>query len=308
MKILQSLFILLVCVCISGCSPDGNNVFSLPQFTANVDGEIFTSSEGFAAIAGGRLSITGTNSTGDVIVLSVLNFDEEQNTYDLSAMTSIGSGTYLENGADNSFNSLLEGGSGSLTITDFDQQNSTISGIFNFIGIQESIDGDVITTETINITAGEFTNLIVSGVSDVPDSNNGNFFNALIDGEVFSPDSAQASSLTLNGVTSVIVSAIDSSTGQSIGLNFSGGITVGTFDLVSLPLGNEYTATYSPDINNAEIINTPVANTGSTVTIDRYDETTGEIEGSFQFTAGDPTGQSDITFEITEGEFSLTLL
>lgn len=304
MKILKSLFIFLICISFASCSTDDGNSSS-SEFRATIDGASFNG-EAIANIIAGGLSITGENSNGDVIILSVQGFDTNQNTYDLATSTSIGGAVYLENGDNNSFGSLLEGGSGSLTITEYDQDNNLISGEFNFVAIRESFNNDMteIVSESVTVTSGSFSNIEVSGI---PESNNDNVFNALIDGQEYSPNSILAFESTIGGETSIIINTLNTSTGQNIAINFSGEILIGRFDLESFPTPNNYSATYNPNINGGTTLNTPITGSGSTVTIDEYDESTGVLVGSFEFTAGDFTGQSSTTFEITEGEFSVTI-
>ncbi len=73
----------------------------------------------------------------------------------------------------------------------------------------------------------------------------------------------------------------------------------------SLPsTGNEKIGSYNPDLAGGTL---PFWSNPGTLVITSYDMVTGDIEGTFSFTAIDPFGVSQDMFEITNGQFSVTI-
>jgi len=162
MKYLKSLILVFTIIIASSCSSDDDSSSSDDNqgsdqdglVTAQVDGSDFESLEAvtFATIQSGVLNISGRNSDGDTISFLINNFDAA-GTFDLSGSTLEGTGIYLPSGDSIFYSSVNEGGSGSITISEYDEDAETISGTFNYTAIRAS-DSD-----TIEITDGSFSDL-----------------------------------------------------------------------------------------------------------------------------------------------------
>ncbi|TVZ51962.1 DUF6252 family protein [Dokdonia sp. Hel_I_53] len=308
MNLSKFIFVLLPLLIITSCTVDnsGDIVTNRDgQFFASVDGELFTASgaRANARFSGGSLSIDGTNSGGNIIFLTIPTFQGE-GSYDLSTSASIGTGAYFAVGDDTTYLSIADGGSGSITITEFNSLEGYVSGTFNFTAIQENIDINTqeITTETVVISSGSFTDLNLQGI--LTEGNTNNTLEAIIDDVAFSANNVAAFDSEMNGVISKTIIANNTNTNQNITITLNGAIAIGTYDLSSTTSSANSTALYTPDITSGG--SSYVAQSGGTVTIDSYDDVAGSMSGTFQFVAEDILQQTTETYTITEGSFSVT--
>ncbi len=162
MKYLKSLILIFIAIITFSCSSDDDNSSNDDNaqgsqdgtIIAQVDGEDFESIEAvtFATIQSGVLNISGTNSNGDFISFLINNFDAA-GTFNLSGFTLEGTAVYLPNDETTFYSSVNEGGSGSITISEYDEDAGTISATFEFIAVRAS-DSD-----TVEITNGSFSDL-----------------------------------------------------------------------------------------------------------------------------------------------------
>jgi len=299
-----SVFVVLITGLVA-CSNDDSNNDDGPadgQFIATVDGNSFTADgqSAFAALFNGALNVTGIDGSGGTITISISN--AATGNFNLGENNGDNAAAYTING-ENAFISHGEGGSGQITITSLDEENLLVSGTFEFTGARQSFDDDGnIITETISITSGAFSNIPLE--TQVVGTGNGNFA-AEVDGVALDPDALSAIETSLLGDTIITISATNNTTLQNIGITLPGDITVGTHDFTSLPLPGSIVAQYSPVLGGGTV---PFVSIDGTITITAYDPTTGIMEGTFEFTAGDFLGQDPTTFEITSGVFSVEII
>ncbi|MFT5079216.1 MAG: hypothetical protein ACI917_001737, partial [Patiriisocius sp.] len=69
--------------------------------------------------------------------------------------------------------------------------------------------------------------------------------------------------------------------------------------------GSEVIGFYTPD--TTVLVPQVFTSATGTFTVNSYDTITGNIEGTFSFSAIDPTEQDPAVFEITEGTFFFTI-
>lgn len=172
MKLFKSLIVLFIVLIAVSCSSDGDDSVTVlnaedGEMVARVNSNNFTSIDvtTTAAMISGVLNLTGVNSNGDTIAISVNNFDSE-GTFDLSEFNTVARSIYLPSGDTTFFLSINEGGSGSITVTDLNVGDKVISGTFSFIGVrQNTSDPNNPLMETVEITDGVFTNVSITGLN-----------------------------------------------------------------------------------------------------------------------------------------------
>ncbi len=308
MNLSKFIFSVLTLCVIIGCSVDNSEDIVRNrdgQFFASVDGELFTARGARinARFSAGNLSIEGSNSGGNIIALTIPAFQGE-GTYDLATSVSSGVGAYVAIGDGGvPYLSLNDGGSGSITITEFNNTEGYVSGTFNFTGVQENIDINTqeVSTEVVVITNGSFTELNLQGT--LTNGNSNNALEAIIDDIAFSANNVVATEMDMNGVVSKTIIANNTNTNQNITITLNGPVAVGTYDLSSTTATTSTTAIYTPD--NTIGGNSFVAQPGSTITINNYDEAARTMSGTFQFVASDLLQQSTEIYTVTEGTFSV---
>jgi Family of unknown function (DUF6252) len=144
-------------------------------FEADFDGNTFTANEKSATVGVGLIGVYGqTTGNGDLITIAVFGNEEGTYTGDL-----VYAEFYHEDGENYyGFSNDGEGGSATVTISEIDTVNHTISGTFSFTGIG----------------SGEGTGAAVEGVAK--DFTNGVFTNVPYETEDVNGDACQA---TVNG-------------------------------------------------------------------------------------------------------------
>ncbi len=237
------------------------------------------------------INIEAKSSTGEQIRIDVPR-SLGVGTFD---MVQISDGTELiglynaGNGADN-----LTSNPGTITITEFDLVLGVLTATFEFT----ATDPFNILPDVVDITEGSFT-VYFEGI---PGANN--MFSATIDGAAYTPDSENLEITTdvFNGYPTITITTTVED--QRMVLTFPATITEGTFDMSEEVIdGDEIVSTYTPDVGTSI---TYVSNPG-TITITNYDLTTGIIEGTFNYSAIDPSGQDPTIHQVTAGQFLIVL-
>lgn len=177
---------------------------------------------------------------------------------------------------------------GTITITEFDLELGSLKATFAFTGTDPlGIDQTV-----VEVTEGSFTAIFVG----VPGATNA--FLATVDGAAYVPETITITQSMLNGIPNLTI--ITTRGEQSMGLTFPLIIDEAAYPMGPVfENGDEKVGSYNPLVGTSI---TYVSNPG-VLTITNYDITGGIIEGTFVFTAVDPTGMDETEFGITSGSF-----
>lgn len=260
-----------------GCNKDDDsNGAADGELAAKVDGDEFKASTHVGAtFYNGFFRITAMNdSTGETIIISVSNASE--GTFDL------GPDPYLYNDAEYTtpggpnYSSGYEGGNGKINITSLNVENETASGTFSFTAVAGS--------ESVEVTKGEFNNLVL--LTEVP-------LSADVDGEAFNPIIV-TSSLSQSKIFIIALNG----NGERLSMEFPSDITIGNYEFGT---SSNYKGLYYPNMGGSS----GYLSESGTLAITSVDMNAGIVEGTFSFSAkrrgsNDP----DVTYEITAGSFS----
>ncbi|HBR53441.1 MAG TPA: hypothetical protein DEA82_04345, partial [Flavobacteriaceae bacterium] len=128
------------------------------------------------------------------------------------------------------------------------------------------------------------------------------FFQAEVDGNLFDPEIAMATQDTFEGVSIVRISANIGN--RVMEIVFPASIGAGTYGMSPmLVTGSEVVGSYNPDVVNVSAFTSDPG----TLEIISFDVATGVIEGTFSFSAKDPTNEDPTVYEVTNGEFLVEL-
>lgn len=267
------------------------------EFYAKVDGVEFndeTIDVSLTTVAGvSMLNIVATDINGAVMRIDI---PEEFGVGTFTFETPISNGTDLiamynaGTGGEN-----LTSGSGTITITEFGTTTGRLSATFSFTGSDPlGLDPTV-----VEVTQGSFSIDYIDNTGEIT-----NTLDAEVDGEIYSADVIDIVQTTVNGIRSVWISTEDTTVTQFIRLTFPEDIELGSYPITTeLINGDEKIALFIPDTVNPRNFN---SDTG-TLTIVSYDTVSGIIEGTFEFTAMDLTGQDPAVYTINNGVFVIQI-
>jgi len=283
--LLSVLFVMFSAISFTSCESEpvdpvlNENIGNNPEdafFEVEMDGELFTAASTSAAIVNGGIALTGVNAEGEAVGFVVT--DVEEGTYEnaMQFYTTAGQGVQYIN-----MDPETVEVSGSVTISEIDTQNHTISGTFHF-SAWANLQG-----EPIVFTNGVFEDVPYTGdINPTPVGDE--YFKAKIDGD-----------LTNFGLINAVqlgeqIAIAGATAGESIDIRVPAGIEPGTYE-ISDDFESEIHATYMSlgEMNGYFGIN-------GTLTITSVDDTA--IEGTFEFVGEDLDGN---TIEITDGEFNV---
>ena len=183
---------------------------------------------------------------------------------------------------------------GTITITEFDKIRGVIDATFSFT----ATDPFGLDPTVVEVRNGDFK-VSFTGTSDTAF-----FLAADVDGDIYRSNTITSTTSTVFGVNIITIST----TGQlnrSMDLIFPRNIEVGSYDMSSNVLtGNENVGIYTPQSGNL----TGFRSNPGTLTILRYNELTGEIEGTFEFVAKDILELDPTEYEITNGTFVIRII
>lgn len=250
------------------------------SFTVNIDGEAFTATMAQASIAEGVIAIAGAAGTnGENVSILVGNtavgtYNDALLVYTPSAASEFGYWNYNAEGES----------TGSVTITNIDTENQTISGVFNFTGYWSNDEEDF---EPVMLTNGTFTNIPYTGSLE---NNDGEYLKANIDGVDKSYNTLFA--LTVGDNLNISGSVFEPN--EVLQLRMPLNITPGTYQF-----GNDISDDVSGEYNTPDISYESVSGTLTIISNEN-----GVIKGEFEFTAAEFFDETD-TIEITNGEFNV---
>ena len=181
---------------------------------------------------------------------------------------------------------------GTITISEFDLEKGILKATFEFTG-KDPLGND---PTIVNVTEGNLT----AYFEGIPGANN--MFKAKVDGVDFIPDTLEIINEVVNKYPRISLTATLGK--QRMEINFPETITVGSHPMMmTTTVGNEVVGMYNPNLG---ISIAYVSNPG-TLVITNYDIPNGIIEGTFNFTGVDYTGQDPKVYQITAGEFLAVL-
>jgi hypothetical protein len=263
------------------------------EFFAKVDGVDFIADSIFVTepMVGDvhMINILARSNTGELMRIDVPR-SLGVGTFE---MVNISDGTKLialynaGNGAEN-----LTSNPGSIIISEFDLELGILTATFSFTGTDPL--GQI--PDTVEVTEGSFT-VYFEGV---PGANNA--FTANVDGASYTPDEIVITTSIVNQYPRITITTTKGD--QRMELTFPATVTEGTFDMgTEIINGDEIVAYYTPVVGTSI---TYVSSPGSLV-INNYDIPNGIIEGTFNFTGVDASGQDPTIHQITGGEFLIVL-
>ncbi|EDM43061.1 hypothetical protein SCB49_12589 [unidentified eubacterium SCB49] len=238
--------------------------------------------------------ITAINTDGESIRIDIPE-ELELGTYD---MVDLSDGTELiALYSDGQGTANLTSNPGTLTITDFSKATGRIVGTFEFTAT-DPLDNK---TNIVEASNGEFTIYYEPNPENIPEP-----ITVLIDEVALVPTEVETGVYLFAGSDAEVVTFTAADELQSVTVTFPRDITTGTYTMVPEQIdGSEVIGFYTPD---TEIIVPQVfTSITGTFNVNSYDTITGNIEGTFSFTATDPTGQDSTVYEITEGTFFFTI-
>ena len=241
--------------------------------------------------------VEAQTATGSMMRIDI-PFDMGIGTFDMEDGISDGTkliGIYNPNiGGEN-----LSSNPGSITFTEFDTQNGVIAASFSFTA-RDPLGED---PSVYQVTQGSFT-VYFEGTEPpalMP-------FKAVIDGADFEPsgvnDTLEITDQEVNGMNVTFITATLEN-GRTMKIGFpSDTITPGVYPMsTDLENGDQTIGLYTREGSSIEFVSNP-----GVLTIESYDQETGDISATFLFTAVNPDGVDPTVIQITEGVFNLNLL
>ncbi len=241
--------------------------------------------------------VEAQTATGSMMRIDI-PFDMGIGTFDMEDGISDGTkliGIYNPNiGGEN-----LSSNPGSITFTEFDTQNGVIVASFSFTA-RDPLGED---PSVYQVTQGSFT-VYFEGTEPpalMP-------FKAVIDGADFEPsgvnDTLEITDQEVNGMNVTFITATLEN-GRTMKIGFpSDIITPGVYPMsTDLENGDETIGLYTREGSSIEFVSNP-----GVLTIESYDQESGDISATFLFTAVNPDGVDPTVIQITEGVFNLNLL
>lgn len=290
-------------------NPDSGSSDISAGFKAGFDGKTWIASNVQAIVNTDYISITAMKSDGSFFQITLPK--AQVGTYNWSNVTtdtplvlaySTASGQ-VPFVSESDSNASISGytdyvDTAELVITSINTTTKIISGTFKFTGVR--FDNTLTKTETKIFTKGQFSVPFTTNNPTTPTTPTTpltNKFFCKIDGTDFIPTNINA----IKGLGLISIIGRKGSV-ENISLSLVSGITPGTYDLESLPLGTNNIAQYNIDMTGQNIF---VSDPGK-VTITTHNTTTKHIVGTFQFTATSFLNLT--THTITNGSFDVYYL
>lgn len=181
---------------------------------------------------------------------------------------------------------------GTITITEFDLEEGILEATFSFTGTDPLNQSQ----DTVEVTDGS----LVIYFEGVPGATN--YFRANVDSAAYEPTDIVVSTDVFNQYPTITITTMLDD--QEMVLTFPATITEGSHEMTTEVVeGNEIVGSYTPIFGTSISY---VSNPG-TLIITSYDFDSGIIEGTFNFTAVDATGQDPTVYQISSGEFLAVL-
>jgi hypothetical protein len=239
------------------------------------------------------LNIVATNAEGAYVRFDI---PEDQGVGEFAMFEGVSDGTKLVGIYNpNTGGEDLFARPGTITFTEFGTTTGKLKATFSFtardpLGIDDT---------TAEITNGSFIIDYIPNTDPITQS-----FSAEVDGMMFTGEAIEVVQNTVNDIPLVFISAEDLTILQFMRLSFPENLEVGSYAMSPERLiGTEKIGLFIPDTTDQ---NNFYSSEG-TLQITSYDTITGIIEGTFEFTAADRTGQNTDTYQIMNGAFTIQL-
>lgn len=181
---------------------------------------------------------------------------------------------------------------GSITITEFDLELGVFKAIFNFTGTDPLNQ----VPDVVRVTEGR----MIIHFEGILGGNN--TFRANVNSAAYIPDQITVTTSVVNQYPRVTISTTKGT--QKMELTFPLTVAEATYEMETKVIdGDEIVGSYTP-VNGTSI--TYVSSPGSLI-ITNYDMQNGIIEGIFNYTAKDATGQDPSIYQISGGTFYLVI-
>lgn len=257
-------------------------------FKADFSGSTWNASAAQANISNGLITIIGTRGTsGESFAFQILG--TTTGTYPANENIL----AYTPANSEYGYWSLdINNGStdtGSITITEIDTQNNTISGTFNFTGFWSD-------TTVTNILPTVFTNGVFENIPFTTDgpAPSGDTFYAKVDGVEFVEDQVDGALITqVTGMPDQISVVGSKDNGDTVGLNIVSSLSVGTYQITG-PFGEQ--------VNGSSVIN-DVLYTAQSGSVTITTKTATRISGTFSMVVQNFT--TSATKTISQGSFDV---
>lgn len=257
-------------------------------FKADFSGSTWNASAAQANISNGLITIIGTRGTsGESFAFQILG--TTTGTYPANENIL----AYTPANSEYGYWSLdINNGStdtGSITITEIDTQNNTISGTFNFTGYWSD-------TTVTNILPTVFTNGVFENIPFTTDgpAPSGDTFYAKVDGVEFVEDQVDGALITqVTGMPNQISVVGSKDNGDTVGLNIVSSLSVGTYQITG-PFGEQ--------VNGSSVIN-DVLYTAQSGSVTITSKTATRISGTFSMVVQNFTTSETKT--ISQGSFDV---
>ncbi|NUY80038.1 hypothetical protein HUK80_03960 [Flavobacterium sp. MAH-1] len=252
-------------------------------FTAKIDGVQYTALTAEAFISGGAITIAAVRANGDNFAFVIGG--NTAGTYAANQNILMFTQGQSESGWQ-SINPANPGeNTGSVTISEVNTTNHTITGTFHFTGYWNG-DG---TIEPKEFTEGEFT----VPYSDPSVNPNENTFTATIDGSPFNPTTINAQEASNGGISIISITALDQNGTMSVML--SSDVTV----------GNHPIATGTVITDDVQVMYLTVGGSGGPAVsgnVNITQKTADHVKGTFTATIETASGN----IQVTQGNFDVT--
>lgn len=266
---------------------NGNNGNTSASFRADFSGQTWAADAYEANIYNGTISIGGVRGSqgeGFGFLLNGTTVGTYASTSNLFAFSPANSDEqYLAFNPNSPTTSV-----GSVTITEINTTNRTISGTFNFTGYWS--DYSVTNVLPIVFSNGTFTNIPYTTTNPSTDT-----FYAKVDGTEFVENNIDVSLTSASGFPDAISIVGSKTNGDNVGLSIAQSLPVGTYNFAG-PFGTQ--------VNSTCLFGGTLYN-GDTGTLTITTRTPTRIAGTFSLTVKNM--MSNATKSITEGSFDVEI-
>lgn len=272
----------------------------VPSFTAEFEDFTFDATFYSASTVQGVTTITGIRSNGDIITLNLNGAGT--GSFDMVTQGYASFGIDIEPFA---FFTNNPGGSGSVSVTQYDTQLEVISGSFSFIATRPLLDANGLPIvdgsgnpifDVVEVSNGEFLNIPLESDGSTGGEISSEFF-ANVDGIPFVAGDETSGAVYIEASNTLVI--VGENNDRTIQINIVNP-ELGTFDLGAETTFESY-AEY--EVDGQTPFSTLLSEGGSgTVTITNLDFENNRVSGTFSFVAGRDDGDQTVT--VTDGFFN----